>query len=279
MIAVTISNAHQKGTPIDLINSIKEAGFEHVFVEWYNKDWEISQQQQLDYAREAGLNVLFAHLGYQKINNIWLEGEEGEGFVERYKNDLKLCHENDIDLVCMHLTSKSEAPEPNEAGLRRFQEIADYAKELGIKIAFENTEGEEYLFALMDAFKDNESVGFCWDSGHEMCYNHSKDLLAMFGDRLIATHINDNLGIKDYNGEITYLDDLHLLPFDGIADWDYNTKRLLLANCPEILTFELTRNSKRDRHDNDIYKKMDITDYISECYKRACRVAAKLTIR
>ena len=59
MIAVTISNAHQKGTPIDLINSIKEAGFEHVFVEWYNKDWEISQQQQLDYVRKLGLNVIF----------------------------------------------------------------------------------------------------------------------------------------------------------------------------------------------------------------------------
>ena len=112
-----------------------------------------------------------------------------------------------------------------------------------------------------------------------MCYNRSRDLLAIFGDRLIATHINDNLGIKDFNGEITYLDDLHLLPFDGIADWDYNAKRLLISNCPEILTFELTRNSKRDRFDNDIYKKMDITDYICECYKRACKVAAKLTIR
>ena len=89
MIAVTISNAHQKGTPIDLINAIKEAGFKHVFIEWYNKDWEISQKQQLDYVRKLGLNVIFAHLGYQKINNIWLEGEAGEGFVERYKNDLE----------------------------------------------------------------------------------------------------------------------------------------------------------------------------------------------
>ena len=177
MIAVTISNAHQKGTPIDLINAIKEAGFKHVFIEWYNKDWEISQQQQLDYVRKLGLNVIFAHLGYQKINNIWLEGEIGEGFVERYKNDLKLCRENDIDLVCMHLTSKSEAPEPNEIGLKRFQEIADYAQELGIKIAFENTEGEEYLETLMKAFSKCENVGFCWDTGHELCYNRGKDML------------------------------------------------------------------------------------------------------
>ena len=83
------------------------------------------------------------------------------------------------------------------------------AKERGVKVAFENTEGEEYLEALMDNFKDDDTVGFCWDTGHEMCYNHSQDMLAKYGDRLIATHINDNLGISDYDGKITWLDDLH----------------------------------------------------------------------
>ena len=52
------------------------------------------------------------------------------------------------------------------------------AKEYGIRIAFENTEGEEFLFALMEYFKDDAAVGFCWDSGHEMCYSYGKDLLS-----------------------------------------------------------------------------------------------------
>jgi hypothetical protein len=41
------------------------------------------------------------------------------------------------------------------------------------------------------------------------------------------------------------------------------------------MTFELTVLSKRDRHDNDCYRAMPVTDYLAECFKRACRVAAK----
>ena len=76
--------------------------------------------------------------------------------------------------------------------------IVDKAAEYGIQIAFENTEGQEFLFALMAHFKGNDTVGFCWDSGHEMCYNHSSNLLDELGDRLIVTHLNDNLGISRF---------------------------------------------------------------------------------
>jgi len=128
---------------------------------------------------------------------------------------------------------------------------------------------------LLEHFKDNDSVGFCWDSGHEMCYNYSKDLLALYGDKLIATHLNDNLGISNFGGRIYWTDDLHLLPFDGIADWDGIAKRLDRCGFNGIMTFELNIRSKPDRHENDIYTKMTIEEYIAECYKRACRVAVK----
>ena len=88
----------------------------------------------MDYCRKLGLNVIFVHLGYQGINNIWLDNEEGIQLVERYKKDILVCKENGIDLVIMHLTSKSEAPGPNEIGLNRLIEIVNYAKELGVKV-------------------------------------------------------------------------------------------------------------------------------------------------
>lgn len=44
-------------------------------------------------------------------------------------------------------------------------------------------------------------------------------MLDKYGDRLIATHLNDNLGVSDFDGKVTWTDDLHLLPFDGIIDW------------------------------------------------------------
>ena len=182
----------------------------------------------MDYVRKLGLNVIFAHLGYQKINNIWLEGEAGEGFVERYKNDLKLCRENGIDLVCMHLTSKSEAPEPNEIGLKRFQEIADYAQELGIKIAFENTKIKGYQEYILKNIK-NDNVGICLDSGH--LHAHFKDEFdwELFKNRIFAIHLHDN----------DATDDQHLIPFDGNIEWKEVIKKLKEANYNGPVTLEL----------------------------------------
>ena len=70
------------------------------------------------------------------------------------------------------------------------------------------------------------------------------------------------------------MDDLHLLPFDGIADWNDITKRLNAWNYHDILTFEIKVDSQYNRKENEIYKRMPIDEYFTEAYKRACRVAA-----
>ena len=116
-------------------------------------------------------------------------------------------------------------------------------------------------------------MGYCWDSGHEMCYNHSDDLLGKFGDCLIMTHINDNLGISRFDGKTFCTDDLHLLPYDGIADWEYNINRLKKSQKQDILNFELNITSKPDRHENDAYAEMSLTQFFTEAYKRACKIA------
>lgn len=73
--AVVISNYNENCSVYETIDAIKNAGFKNVFLEWYNKDWEINQEEQLKYARENGLNIIFAHLGYQNINDMWIEKE------------------------------------------------------------------------------------------------------------------------------------------------------------------------------------------------------------
>lgn len=144
-IAVAVSNDNQEVSVTETIDAIKNAGFKNVFIQWYNKDWNPSQEEQLKYVREQGLNVIFAHLGYQNINDLWLENENGENLVPRYINDLKICKENNIPMVVMHLTSKSVAPIYNEIGIKRLQKIVDYAESLNIQVAFENTKTKGYL--------------------------------------------------------------------------------------------------------------------------------------
>ncbi len=162
---------------------------------------------------------------------------------------------------------------PTEIGLQNFGKVIDYAEKVGVKIAFENTEGVDYLKAVLDRFGERECVGFCWDSGHEMCYNFSENLVARYGHLLIATHLNDNLGVKDFDGKITWHDDLHLLPFDGIGDWEDFAVRIRKSGFSDILTFELNNKSKPNRHENDKYDAMPLEQYLAEAYSRACRVA------
>lgn len=51
-IAVVVSNANQNVTAIDTINAIEKAGFKDVFIQWYNKEWNPTQEEQLKYIRE-----------------------------------------------------------------------------------------------------------------------------------------------------------------------------------------------------------------------------------
>ena len=135
-IAVVVSNANENVNVIDTIDAIQDAGFQNVFIQWYNRDWSVTQEEQLRYVREKGLHVIFAHLGYQKIQELWLDTQEGDRLVERYQQDIRICKENGIPMVVMHLTGKTECPGYHEIGLKRLQQIADYAKALDIKVAF-----------------------------------------------------------------------------------------------------------------------------------------------
>lgn len=66
-LAVAIQNENKKVSVIETIKSIKNAGFKNVFVQWYDENWEHSQEEQVKLCKELGLNIIFAHLGDQMI--------------------------------------------------------------------------------------------------------------------------------------------------------------------------------------------------------------------
>lgn len=217
------------------------------------------------------------HAPFERTHLIWQENrEQGDAALDELCECIHVCEKFEAPIMVAHAFIGFTEHTPTERGLERFAKLVALAEKTEIKIAFENTEGEEYLSALMNIFRSSPAVGFCWDSGHELCYNHSQDLLSLYGDRLLCTHLNDNLGIKSFNGDITWTDDLHLLLFDGIADWDNIAARLKRCGFKGPLTFELNLFSKPERHENDRYSGMDFEAYITECYMRACRVAAKM---
>lgn len=168
--------------------------------------------------------------------------------------DIRNCKENDIPMVVMHLTSHFEAPCYNEIGLERIRKIIVYAKEIGVKIAFENTKIKGYLEYVLKNIKD-ENVGICFDSGH--CHVHFDDEFnfEFFKNRIFAVHLHDN----------DKSDDLHLLPFDGTIDWKDILTKLKKSNYSDYITLELCY-----RYD---YLNMSIDDFYKIGYERAEKLA------
>lgn len=252
------------------IKLFKKTGFEAFFVNW---DKNVDIRDIKEYADEIGMIFQSIHAPFEKSADMWTTGEKADIAVAELMECLNDCAENNVPIMVCHAFIGFQNHSPNNCGIENFRKVVEKAKIVSVKIAFENTEGEEYLMALMNAFADYENVGFCWDTGHEMCYNHSNDMMKLYGSKIICTHLNDNLGIKDYNGKIIWTDDLHLLPGDGVADWKNIAHRLNQYNYNDILTFELNKISKPDRHENDVYTRMSIEGYVCEAYKRACMVA------
>lgn len=253
----------------------KKTGFEAFTGHWNMREDE-SIRESARVGKDEGMIFQSLHAPWNHTADMWDENrrEEAQQGISDFMHFIDLCAELYIPIMISHVyVGFDKVCTPTQFGIENYGKVIDYAEKKGIKIAFENTEGEEGLDALLKTYHNREYVGFCWDSGHEMCYNDSKDLLALYGDKLFATHINDNLGVKDFGGRIFWHDDLHLLPFDGIADWHYNAKRLADTGFNDILTFELNNKSKPNRHENDKYFKVPIEEYVAEAYARACRFA------
>ncbi len=250
---------------------LAKIGWDGVFTGWNEKDGIGAWAEK---ARSLGLYYQSVHAPFDVAAVIWDEGEEGEKAVEKLIRCVEDCVQNGVMLVVMHTIIGFDRHTPNLIGIKRFGRIFDKAEELGAVIALENTEGEEYLEALMSVYAHYENVRFCIDTGHEMCYNHCRDLIGAYGKKLICTHLNDNMGIT--GEEITWKDDSHLLPFDGMADWNGIARRLQSVGYMGDLTFELTVKGKPERSCSDIYKGLNFEQFASRALERAKRFAKLL---
>ncbi len=250
------------------ITMFKNAGFDGFFVTW-NPDMDVKAIKA--HSDKIGMYFQSIHAPYTKSADMWTEGEKADTAVKELLSCLSDCAENGVLIMVCHAYIGFDFAEPNECGIKNFSILAEKARDLGVKIAFENCEQEKFLDCLMKAFENFDNVGFCFDTGHEMCYNKSKDILSFYGKKLIAIHINDNFGVTSPDGIVTWTDDLHLLPFDGVADWENIAFRLNKYGYKGELTLELTDKSKPDRHENDKYIKMGRESYLNEAFCRAER--------
>lgn len=247
------------------IRLFKKVGWDGIFTGW-NREMTAEWAKV---AREEGMEYQSIHSPYIGVNNLWLGNEEGDRLCASLIECVRDCARHSIPVMVIHpyIGFQFDQYVPTSAGLERFGKIIAEAERLGVRLGFENVEGEPFLDAIMKTFRDNPALGFCFDTGHELCYNLGKDMLSLYGDKLCHTHFNDNLGSL---GEvITHLDDYHFTMGDGIVDWKGVMSRIRKTGYSGIIMCELTQNARPGLEPLIRYSKMSTEEFASFALNRA----------
>ena len=257
---------------VEQIEIMKSVGFDQFFYCEKKSQRASDDEAVAEKAAKIGIGFHSIHAPFYAMDDMWHDesGELAKIMEQELKNSIDNCHNLDVPIVVMHAIIGMDNHTPTELGLERIGNVIDYAVKRGVTIGFENTEGECYLKALLDKYGELENVGFTYDSGHELCYNGGSGMLGKYGQYLISTHLDDNRGLTDPEHP-NFLDDYHLLPFDGNADWEGIARRLNKCGFDGSLTLEVDSKGRCGSHSNDKYLGMSIEQFVRAAYDSAVR--------
>ena len=260
MLGFSIENNHIPQE--EAVRLTAQAGFDAIALNWKQG---IDLLPAVLAANEQNLHILYLHAPQGQYYTLWLDAHPP--MLDLVLSALEDCRRFGIPVFVMHTCSDWAEIEPaREIGLKNYKVVTDLAAKYGIKVALENTARPAYLKILMDFYKDDPNVGFCWDCGHEQCYTPGEPILEQYGQKLMTVHLCDNLGLTDPGGIAASHDDLHLIPFDGIADWQTQITRLKNAKPLNTLCLELKMLSKPGRQKVDLYRNIPSAEFIQKAY-------------
>ena len=224
-------------TKSDSMHAIADAGFQCIMTD------EVTKEQArclAALAKESGLEYHMIHAPFDGINSIWLPGEKGDAMLARLLSCVDIASDSEVPYVVVHLSSGENPPCISDCGHERFDALVRRAEKRGVVIAFENQRLLANLAFVMELYEHNPFVGFCWDNGHEACFAYGRDYMALFGRRLVCTHVHDNFGV--HNG------DEHMIPFDASLDFHFFAERIQKSGYQGPLTLETSWPWRKDKY-------------------------------
>ncbi|MFO7636103.1 MAG: sugar phosphate isomerase/epimerase [Clostridia bacterium] len=242
---------------------IASAGFDCVSL-WWGDEYaaENGPREALPgLARESGLLVENIHAPFSRTNLLWQDKAGWEDVLERSLQCVDACREHDIPVMVLHLTVGETPPPPNLLGVERIRRIVERAGEKGVTIALENLRKPEYMGYVFERI-DSDHLRFCYDSGHENCFQGQKGLLRTYGDRLTCLHLHDNDGTADQ----------HLLPGEGTIPWAQVTADLAWLGYGGSISLEVTNAF------SEVHRDMPAEDFLAEAFRRADALAGGIMV-
>jgi sugar phosphate isomerase/epimerase len=244
----------------ELLPMIKNIGFDGFFTDHETANSPEKMAHVRNLADKLGLEYETSHATIPGCDTIWSDQEIGEEYLDVLMRNIDNCHVNSVPILVVHV-QPYVLTASLELGLERLDRAVKYAKAKNVKIAFENINSAEFLFAVMDYFKDDDNVGFCYDCGHEAFYTPDVRCLEKLGDRLICTHLHDN--------NKTY--DEHLIPFDSDIDFDLICDELRACKYQGNITLEL-------HYLHDEYKGVSKYEFLQKSFDAANKLKNKINV-
>ncbi|MBQ8743380.1 MAG: sugar phosphate isomerase/epimerase [Clostridia bacterium] len=209
----------------DQVKYLKKHGVSRTFVMSDTPDFD----KVMELFSENGIICETLHAPFDKINDMWSTNEtSAQSMLDRLKDGVDKCAKYKIPTIIVHVSSGQPMPEINAQGVARYDELFEYARSAGVTVALENLRYLENLSFFMDRHAD---LVFCWDCGHEYGFTKGIRFLNLYGDRLGALHIHDNrCGVNT---------DDHLIPFDGMIDFDKITDALAEVSYTGTMMLEI----------------------------------------
>lgn len=237
-------------------NLIKKAGFECVMTTAdprYNKQ-NGTIRKQVKVLEKAGLKLSSLHMTYlgSELPNFFLDNKIGNKLEKRIIKDLHIAKKYGFTCVVVHIEG-----EESSIGYNRIERILEVCKKVDVPIAVENLDTNQSLFvSIFEKYGNNPYLKFCYDCGHNHCFDPEFDYLSKYGDKLICLHLHDNKGDKDS----------HTLNKYGNIDWD--ALAVKLSKCNSVnLDYELLMYKKSDEKQEEI---------LSECFNQAVYLENKI---
>lgn len=205
---------------------IAEVGFDYVAASSVAQLTEPGPDGFLAACERHGLPIDNVHLTGKGTNKVWFPGPEGDEIIDRYAREMEQALAVGVDVGVVHVTWGFRTPPLCELGLARFARLVAHAEKIGFIIAFENSVSLPHYEAVLERYV-SPNVHFCFDSGHWNEFCPDADIYRRWGHLMRVTHFDDNDGRRD----------LHVIPFDGCADF---ARLAPFLGHQERLTFEVS---------------------------------------
>ena len=288
---------HPKVALYDRLRLFREFGFEVIGITPGGINATDKNTVTPRLAEKFGYEIDNVHLTGTETNKMWFDCLEGEDVFDRYCREIKTCTDYGIKKGVTHLTwgSHEAAPAINQLGIDRFKRIAEFAEKHDFVLALENSITFEHLEAAFGNI-DSKHIGFCWDTGHGSCFTPAYDFIEKYRDRFVCMHLDDNDKIEDN----------HLMPYDGAADWDkikadlastkfgkglifFEINSIVNRKYPGMTADEIKqawiKNGVKIAEDEklvaykdgavEVYAQLEYEEYLDRMYKAACRLAER----